>query len=242
MNDTLKSRLQANKSEAVMPQAKVSLVSSMAAVYNMEPQAFYKTICNTVMPNPNSTPEQVAAFMAVAHAYSLNPFTREIYAFPAKGGGVQPIVSVDGWCKIINSHPQLDGIVFDENHNADGQLVSVTCTIYRKDRSHPIRATEYLSECRRDTDTWKRWPVRMLRHKALIQTARIAFGFSGIIDEDEAGRYQEAGVIEIPANLPMVEATPPAEPEAVKAEVTVDEAQFVLTGATTGDAWQEGRE
>jgi len=31
----------------------------------------------------------------------------------------------------------------------------------------------------------------MLRHKALIQCARIAFGFSGIYDEDEAARIVE---------------------------------------------------
>ena len=34
----------------------------------------------------------------------------------------------------------------------------------RKDREHPIIVTEYLSECRRDTPTWKQMPGRMLRH------------------------------------------------------------------------------
>ena len=32
----------------------------------------------------------------------------------------------------------------------------------------------------------------MLRHKALIQCARIAFGFAGIYDEDEGQRIREA--------------------------------------------------
>jgi len=32
----------------------------------------------------------------------------------------------------------------------------------------------------------------MLRHKALIQCARLAFGFAGIYDQDEAERFVEA--------------------------------------------------
>jgi len=35
----------------------------------------------------------------------------------------------------------------------------------------------------------------MLRHKATIQAARYAFGLSGIIDPDEAERFEQAGAI-----------------------------------------------
>jgi hypothetical protein len=35
------------------------------------------------------------------------------------------------------------------------------------------------------------WPKRMHRHKSLIQGARVAFGFAGIYDEDEAHRIIE---------------------------------------------------
>ncbi|EEW4602325.1 phage recombination protein Bet, partial [Escherichia coli] len=34
-------------------------------------------------------------------------------------------------------------------------------------------------------------PKRMLRHKAMIQCARLAFGFAGIYDNDEAERIVE---------------------------------------------------
>jgi hypothetical protein len=40
----------------------------------------------------------------------------------------------------------------------------------------------------RDTEPWKKWPVRMLRWKAYIQCARVTFGLSGIYDSDEAAR------------------------------------------------------
>jgi hypothetical protein len=129
----------------------------------------------------------------VANTYNLNPILKEVYAFPSKGGAVVPIVGVDGWIKIMNSHPQFDGIEFEETNDA------CTARIYRKDRAHPISATEWLAECVGTTEPWKRWPRRMLRHKAMIQCARLAFGFAGIYDEDEGRRIAEAQEAEIVA-------------------------------------------
>src|SRR6185437_8589215 len=63
--------------------------------------------------------------------------------------------------------------------------------IYRKDRNHPTTVTEYMSECKRTSPAWQSHPKRMLRHKALIQCARLAFGFVGIFDQDEAERIIE---------------------------------------------------
>ena len=63
----------------------------------------------------------------------------------------------------------------------DGKLFSVTCRIFRKDRTRPTELTEYMSECAGTSEPWKKWPARMLRHKATIQCARYAFGLSGRI-------------------------------------------------------------
>jgi hypothetical protein len=49
--------------------------------------------------------------------------------------------------------------------------------------------------CFRNTDPWKQWPRRMLRHKAAIQCARVAFGISGVMEPDQAERFQEAYTI-----------------------------------------------
>jgi hypothetical protein len=118
----------------------------------------------------------------------LNPITKELYFFfDPKRGGVVPVVGVDGWCRIINEHPAFDGLEFDTEWDDKGRPFAVTCTIHRKDRSRPTRVTEYFGECQRDTDPWKKSPARMLRHKALIQCARVAFGFAGLVDEDDAG-------------------------------------------------------
>lgn len=131
---------------------------------------------------------QMIALMIVAQQYGLNPFVRELYAFPDKGG-IVPVVSVDGWSRIMNTHPQFDGMDF----KSDAE--SCTCIIYRKDRTHPTSATEYMDECKRDTSpAWKSHPRRMLRHKAMIQAARLAFGFTGIYDQDEAERIVDIDV------------------------------------------------
>lgn len=129
---------------------------------------------------------QMTALMVVANQYQLNPWTKEIYAFPDKQNGIVPVVGVDGWARIINSNQQFDGMDFVQDDE------SCTCVIYRKDRSHPIKVTEWMSECRRQVGPWQSHPKRMLRHKAMIQCARLAFGFGGIYDQDEAERIVEA--------------------------------------------------
>lgn len=131
---------------------------------------------------------QMSALLIVASQYGLNPWTKEIYAFPDKNNGIVPVVGVDGWSRIINSHPQFDGMDFSD----DGD--SIECAIYRKDRNHPIKVREYMAECKRQAGPWLSHPRRMLRHKALIQCARLAFGYVGIYDQDEAERIVNAPV------------------------------------------------
>lgn len=191
------------KTEAARP----SLIASMAAARNMDPDQFARTVRATVMPAQH-TNEQFAALMLVADKYDLDPILKEIYAFPAKGGGIVPIVSIDGWVNLINSHPQYDGCEFDFEHNEQGELVSCTCRMYRKDRSRPVTVTEYLSECIRNTEPWK-MKHRMLRHKTMIQAARYAFGFAGIYDEDEGAKIAEMREIN-PAKQPPAPPKPPA--------------------------------
>jgi phage recombination protein Bet len=175
-----------NAVATIEPANGLSIIGSMAQQYGMDKRAFEATLRATVMPQ-NASNEQAAAFLLVAKEHHLNPFTREIFAFPTQGGGIQPVVSVDGWMKLINSHPDFDGMDFVD-HLDNGTLMSITCRMYRKGRAHPVEVTEYMSECKRETPTWKRWPARMLRHKSAIQASRYAFGFAGILEPDEAER------------------------------------------------------
>lgn len=174
-------------------------IAVMASRLNIAEKDLDQIIKKTIMPDSKRivvSDEQFISFMAVANEYKLNPLVKEIYAFPAKGGGIQPVVSIDGWLKIANNHPDFNGMQFDYEMDEKGNCISVTCHIYRKSMDRPISSTEYLVECDMKTDPWKRYPRRMLKHKAAIQAIRYAFGISGIIDPDEADRYAKANVIE----------------------------------------------
>ena len=171
-----------------MTTALSTLTAKLATQFNMGDGAdLSSTLKQTCFKSGTQvTDAQMTALLVVASQYGLNPFTKEIFAFPDKGG-IVPVVGLDGWARIINSHPQYDGVDFEQD--AD----SCTCIIYRKDRGHPTRVTEYMVECKRSgTGPWSSHPYRMLRHKALIQCARLAFGFVGIFDQDEAERIIEA--------------------------------------------------
>ena len=208
---------------------KRSILLTMASHYGMEAEAFESTVRATCSPSGRSglltlTREEFAAFLVVANQYGLNPLTKEIYAFPKQGGGIVPVVSVDGWINLINSQPQCDGWDMQAVMDAKGEMTAYTCSMFRKDRSHPVVITEYLSECQRPTDPWK-MKHRMLRHKALIQAGRYAFGFAGIYDEDEGERIADA------RDVTPKRAAPPPPPvaglEKVDADGVVTEAKTI---------------
>lgn len=169
---------------------RASALDLMAARLNIEPARLKATLQATVfrvkMPNDqyrSCSDEEFAALIIVANEYRLNPLTKQIYAFPAKGGGIVPVVSVDGWIFLMNSHPEFDGIEFNDLPDEKGNLFAIEAIIWRKDRARPTKIPEYLAECKRGTAPWKDMPARMLRHKALIQCARVAFGLGGIRSE-----------------------------------------------------------
>ena len=169
-----------------MTTALTALTSKLAARLDMGDGAnLIETLKATAFKGQVSD-AQMTALIVVANQYGLNPWTKEIYAFPDKNNGIVPVVGVDGWARIINNHPQFDGMEFEQGED------DCTCIIYRKDRNRPIKVTEYMSECNRRTGPWQSHPRRMLRHKAMIQCARLAFGYGGIYDQDEAERIVEA--------------------------------------------------
>lgn len=184
-----------------------SLLAKMAARFSVEPAKMLTTLKATAFKGDVSN-EQLMALLIVADQYGLNPWTKEVYAFPDKNNGIVPVVGVDGWSRIINGHEQFDGMQFEQDET------SCTCTIYRKDRSHPVAVTEYMAECKRGTGPWQSHPRRMLRHKAMIQCARLAFGYAGIYDQDEAERIVERDITAQSEVLSMEQ--PASRTEAVK--------------------------
>lgn len=181
-----------------------SLVQKFATKYSVDSTKLLTTLKATAFKTRGepASNEQMMALLIVADQYSLNPFTKEIFAFEDKQKGIVPVVSVDGWTRIINEHPQYDGCEFTYSENivemARGKPCPEWCEarFYRKDRTRPLVVREYLDEVYQPPrgqnggfdGPWQTHTKRFLRHKAYIQGARLAFGFAGIYDEDEASR------------------------------------------------------
>lgn len=207
--------------QLVATPARVSLVQKFAQRFSIDPAKLLPILKATAfqVKGGEVSDEQMAALLVVSDQYGLNPFTKEIFAFPDKQNGIVPVVGVDGWSRIINDHPQADGIEFRYSDEIltlpDAQPCPAWCevVIFRKDRGHPTVVREYLEECYRPAfqrqdgskvkGPWQTHTRRFLRHKALIQGARIAFGFGGIYDEDEATRIVEAQVIRVEEEAPL---------------------------------------
>jgi phage recombination protein Bet len=199
---------------AEAPKSKPSALMVMSSRLSVDPDKMLDTLKQTVFKGASNA--ELIALTVVSNEYGLNPFLKEIYAFPAKGGGIVPVVSVDGWISMINRQANLDGIEFEMDEKGE----ACTCRIYVKDRSRPVVVTEYLSECARKSEPWTAMPKRMLRHKSLIQCARVAFGFSGIYDEDEAAKIKEANARTIDAPIAREE---PLNPFAIEDAAIVAE-------------------
>ena len=127
--------------------------------------------------------------LLAAEVNGLSPTGREIFLVPS-GGVLEPatvVVGVDGWSRIINTHKQFAGMRFKESDElVDGVPSWTECTMYRWDRRVPTSVREYLVEVRGLSAGWITHPRRMLRHKAMVQCARLTFGLIGIYDADEA--------------------------------------------------------
>jgi phage recombination protein Bet len=213
------------------------LVPRFAERYGVDADKLLVTLRNTAFKQSQGevSNEQMMALLVVADQYHLNPFTREIYAFPDKHKGIVPIVGVDGWARIINEHPQFDGMNFRQSENIVTPDMGkpcpewIECIMHRKDRAHPTPIREYLDEVYRPpymkdgkaiSGPWQTHTKRFLRHKTLIQAARITFGFVGIYDPDEAERIVEAQPIDVTPGQEVIPAGKKVGPK--KLRETID--------------------
>lgn len=230
----------ANVAKIEEAKARPTAIQAMASRLNLTPAKLQETLRSTVFKGASDA--EFAALIVVANEYKLNPLTKEIFAFPSKGGGITPVVSVDGWVRIIQEHPQSDGFEFNDHFDDKGNLYAIECVMHRRDRSRPIKVVEYMDECKGNGPAWQKTPKRMLRHRALIQAGRYAFGFSGIYAE---GDDEPVGYIQQDGGDRARNITPPTREQVRIAhdvetgEIVEDEETARALDAQT-DGWREG--
>jgi phage recombination protein Bet len=212
------------------PQA--GLLETFGMRYNVPAKLVRETLQRTAFPDAKNDSEFIA-MLVVANEYRLNPFTKQIYAF-SKNGKVTPVVSIDGWIKVINEQETLESIEFSY---ADKKVVIgsskpcfewVECSIERSDREKPIVVREYFDECYMNTLNWNNMPKRMLRHRALIQAGHYAFGLS-FSDPDSEQRIK-MGIDDVDGQF---------EAEEEKPKTSAEKAKKAMRKATTPPKEQE---
>jgi hypothetical protein len=153
-------------------------------------QTAINTLCQTMSLDPEEVHLWIDQHLGVplfpqvqllrlANKYQLDPLSDEIALLKNQDQNYQPFITIDGWSKLINNHPQYAGMSLrDSTEQIDGIPSWIECTIYRNDRILPIVIKEYLEEVRTDHPSWQQMPRRMLRHRVIQQCARLAFNIS----------------------------------------------------------------
>ncbi len=179
-----------------------SLIARLAARHGVEPGKLWKCLTTQVFKQADGavpTTEEMMVLLLVCENYDLNPFAREIFAFRGKSGDIVPVVSLDGWARIVRSQKDFDGMTFTFS-NTTVKIPSypselpeyVTCSMRLKGVSDPVTIQEYMVECFNErSPVWKKWPRRMLRTRSFIQCARLAFSLTGLYDDGDA--YSDDG-------------------------------------------------
>ena len=117
----------------------------------------------------------ILSLLRSMQSLNLDPLRDEIGLGRYEDGNWEVFITVDGCSKILNQNKQFSGLTFSQSESVvDGVPEWIECSIFRKDRIHPITVREYFSEVRGEHEIWKKMPRRMLRHKALQQCVRLA--------------------------------------------------------------------
>ena len=117
----------------------------------------------------------ILALLRSMQSLHLDPLCEEIGFTQFEDGQWQVLITIEGCSKLLNQHPQFNGLVFNQADTLiDGVPEWIECSIYRKDREVPTTVREYLTEVRGENSIWQKMPRRMLRHRALQQCVRLA--------------------------------------------------------------------
>jgi phage recombination protein Bet len=136
-----------------------------------------QTVCK------GATEAQFRMFIEVCKATGLNPFLKEIYYAPQIG----VMASRDGYLRKANDHPQFDGMETRVERNDQNVPIKATCSVWRKDRGHPVICEAYYSEYKKASQVWQQYPSAMIAKVAEVLALKRSFAINGVVTEEEIG-------------------------------------------------------
>jgi len=130
------------------------------------------------------TEKEVVTFLNMCKYLKLNPFLKEIYLIKYKDSPATFVISYQTLLKRAEENKNFDG--YETEVKGEIPNMSATATVYRKDRSYPVKVTVNYSEAvktvmdrqtgeLRPTTMWKSMPEWMLRKVALARALKEAF-------------------------------------------------------------------
>ena len=130
------------------------------------------------------TEKEVFTFLNMCKYLKLNPFLKEIYLIKYKDSPATFVISYQTLLKRAEENKNFNG--YETEVKGEIPNMIATATVYRKDRSYPVKITVNYSEAvktimdrqtkeLRPTTMWKSMPEWMLRKVALARALKEAF-------------------------------------------------------------------
>ena len=152
-----------------------ALLERTAKTLTTEPELLRAWLDST----PHLPIDQQIRLLHLMNKYQLDPWSEELVCYRDEAQEIHLLITIDGWYKIINQQVSFSGMSLREAATCtEGIPDWIECCIYRHDRILPTIVKEYLIELQTSQDSWQQMPRRMLRHRAIQQCARLAFGIS----------------------------------------------------------------
>lgn len=136
-----------------------------------------ETVCK------GATDSQFRMFIEICRGTGLNPFLREIWYVPSVG----VMAARDGYLRVANEHPAFDGMQTTVERDAQGIPIKATCSVWRKDRTHPVTCEAYYDEYKKGGNVWQTYKSAMISKVAEVLALKRSFSINGVVSEEEIG-------------------------------------------------------
>jgi phage recombination protein Bet len=163
-------------------------MKELAVVYSDEKGQEIKLTASDIVEyistDSSVTEKEVVQFLNMCKYLKLNPFLKEIYLIKYKDSPATFVISYQTLLKRAEENKNFDG--YETEVKGEIPNMSATATVYRKDRSYPVKITVNYSEAvktvmdkqtkeLRPTNMWRSMPEWMLRKVALARALKEAF-------------------------------------------------------------------
>ena len=163
--------------------SETALITTQGGAVNRYDQAeiiaaIKQTVCR------GASDAQLRMFIEVCKSTGLNPWLKEIW-FVAEKGII--MAARDGYLRVANENPAFDGMDTKVERDERGVPIKAVCTVWRKDRNHPISCEAYYNEYNKNSPVWKQYPSAMISKVAEVLALKRSFAINGVVSEEEVG-------------------------------------------------------